>query len=90
MLATVGARPWDRGSEEVRVLFFVAEGRGDIIDDEKRVGGYPTVQATAAKFDEGAWDLLTMTPKSHLYPGQKEGAQEHLSPRDRDMRRGGS
>jgi hypothetical protein len=29
-----------------------------------------------------------MTPKSGLYPGQKAGAQEHLSPRDRAMRNG--
>ena len=27
-----------------------------------------------------------MTPKSGIWPGQKEGAQEHLSPRDREMR----
>ena len=30
------------------VLFFVAEGRGDIIDDEKTVGGYPALFEDAA------------------------------------------
>jgi len=89
VLATAGARPWDRGSEELRVLFFIAEGRGEVIDDESEVGGYPVIAPTAAPFVEADWDLATMTPKSGNYPGQKPGAQEHLSPRDRGMRTGG-
>ncbi len=88
LLATAGARPWDRGSEELRVLFFIAEGRGEVIDDESEVGGYPKPEPTAAPFVEAEWDLATMTPKSGTYPGQKPGAQEHLSPRDRQMRSG--
>ncbi|WP_264393234.1 polysaccharide lyase family 1 protein [Porphyrobacter sp. ULC335] len=88
LLATAGARPWDRGSEELRVLFFIAEGRGEVIDDESEVGGYPVIEATAAPFVEADWDLATMMPKSGAYPGQKPGAQEHLSPRDRQMRTG--
>lgn len=90
LLATAGARPWDRGVEEIRVLFFIAEGRGDIIDDEAVVGGYPEIEPTAAPFRESDWNLDTMTPRSGLYPGQKQGAQEHLSPRDRAMRAGGN
>jgi hypothetical protein len=86
LLATAGARPWDRGAEEIRVLFFIAEGRGDILDSENEVGGYPEIEPTRAPFREEEWDLSTMTPKSGLYPGQKPGAQEHLSPRDRAMR----
>jgi hypothetical protein len=89
LLATAGARPWDRGEEEIRVMFFIAEGRGEIIDSEDEVGGYPVLEPTAAPFDESAWDLATMTPRSDIYPGQKPGAQEHLSPRDRAMRPGG-
>jgi hypothetical protein len=89
LLATAGARPWDRGDEEIRVLFFVAEGRGDILDSEDEVGGYPQIEPTGAPFREADWDLATMTPQSGLYPGQKPGAQEHLSPRDRAMRGGG-
>jgi hypothetical protein len=88
LLATAGARPWDRGEEEIRVLFFIAEGRGDILDSEDEVGGYPKLKATHAPFREADWNLATMTPKSGLYPGQKAGAQEHLSPRDRAMRNG--
>ncbi|MDZ4138829.1 MAG: pectate lyase [Erythrobacter sp.] len=86
LLATAGARPWDRGEHEIRVLFFVAEGRGAIIDDESEVGGYPVIEPSAAPFVEADWDLATMSPRSGTFPGQKPGAQEHLSPRDRAMR----
>lgn len=86
LLATAGARPWNRGPEEVRVLFFIAEGRGDILDSEDQVGGYLPIEATRAPFRESEWNLDTMTPKTGAYPGQKPGAQEHLSPRDRAMR----
>jgi hypothetical protein len=87
VLASVGARPWDRAPDDIRILFFVAEGRGEIIDDEKEVGpGYPAPAATRAKFIEAEWNLASMTPKSGLYPGQKAGAQEKLSPRDATMR----
>jgi hypothetical protein len=88
LLVSAGARPWDRGSEEIRVLNYIAEGRGEIIDDEQEVGGYPKLSASSAPFRELDWDLATMTPKSGRYPGQKAGAQEHLSPRDQAMRRG--
>lgn len=86
VLQTVGARPWDRAPDDIRVLFFVAEGRGDIIDDEKEVGGYPHPVATFAPFVEADWNLDTMTPKSGRYPGQKAGPQEKLSTRDAGMR----
>lgn len=87
VLQTVGARPWDRSPDEIRVLFFVAEGRGDIIDDEHEVGhGYPVIKEVRAPFIEADWNLDTMTPKNGIYPGQKGGAQEKLSPRDAAMR----
>jgi len=89
VLNTVGARPWDRDPQDIRVLFFVAEGRGDIIDDEKQVGGYPKGVEKRAPFVEAAWDLTTMTPKNGAYPGQKVGPQEKLSDRDKAMRQGG-
>lgn len=87
VLATAGARPWDRAPDDIRVLFFVAEGRGDIIDDESEVGGYPHPMATFAPFVEADWNLDTMTPKTGRYPGQKAGAQERLSERDAAMRK---
>jgi hypothetical protein len=87
LLASAGARPWDRAPDDIRVLFFVAEGRGEIIDDEHEVGsGYPNPPATRAPFAEADWNLDTMTPRSGRYPGQKAGAQEKLSDRDKAMR----
>jgi hypothetical protein len=87
VLANAGARPWDRDEHDIRVLFFVAEGRGEIIDDEKSVGGYPVQKPTAARFVEAEWDLATMEPRSGRYPGQTGPIQEALSERDRAMRR---
>lgn len=71
ILANVGARPWDRDAHDVRVLFFIAEGRGKVIDDEKEVGGYPSYPMKKAPFVEADWDLETMEPKNGIYPGQK-------------------
>jgi hypothetical protein len=88
VLANAGARPWDRDADDIRVLFFIAEGRGAIIDDEASVGGYPKQTPTAAKFVAADWNFADMTPKSGLYPGQKAPApQEKLSERDAAMRR---
>lgn len=88
VLATAGARPWDRDDDDIRVLYFVAEGRGFVIDDEKEVSAYPSYPAVFAPFNEAEWNLDTMEPKSGRYPGQKGPIQEHLSPRDADMRQG--
>lgn len=89
LLATAGARPWDRSEMETRVLFYIAEGRGHIIDSEEEVGGYPTFEATAAPFDEDAWNMAALTPVSGRWPGQTEEPREFLSPRDQLMRRSG-
>lgn len=85
LLRQVGARPWDRGDEEIRVLFFIAEGRGEILDSEDEVGGYPVIDATRSKFDPSAWHLATMEPIAGLMPGQKPGPQLKQSARDRAM-----
>lgn len=90
VLGSAGARPWDRAPDDIRVLFFVAEGRGDIIDDEHEVGpGYPVAREVRAPFVEAQWNLDTMTPKSGRFPGDHSEAQEKLSPRDAAMRLGG-
>ncbi len=86
VLANAGARPWDRDADDIRVLFFIAEGRGKIIDDETEVSAYPSPKPTSAPFVEADWDLATMEPKSGLYPGQKTPLQENMSARDRAMR----
>src|SRR3546814_11064229 len=86
---TRGAQPWARDAEEIRILFYVAEGRGEIIDDEKQVSAYPNVtDPVRAPFVEADWNLATMEPRSGRYPAQTAPMpQEHLSPRDRDSRR---
>lgn len=89
VLAHAGARPWDRDADDLRVLFFVAEGRGEILNDEKQVGGYPKMATTRTPFVEADWNLDTMEPKSGHYPGQKAVIAEHLSDRDKMMRQGG-
>jgi len=68
VLARAGARPWDRDEDDIRVLFFIAEGRGRIIDDEKEVSAYPRPTPTRAPFVEADWDLSTMEPRSGVYP----------------------
>jgi len=64
VLTQAGARPWDRDVEDVRVLADVAEGRGEIIDHEDEVGGYPQFAPTQRVFDPAQWDLDTMRPKN--------------------------
>lgn len=86
VLAQAGARPWDRDADDIRVMFFIAEGRGEIIDDESEVSFYPNPKVTRAPFVEADWDLATMEPKSGLYPGQTVRPQETMSTRDGAMR----
>ena len=63
VLANVGARPWDRDMRDVLLIAEVAEGRGEIIDHEREVGGYPAVvEATRKPFNPEEWDLRFMTP----------------------------
>ena len=63
VLTTVGARPWDRDAHDVRLLADVAESRGEIIDNETEVGGYPVQTETRRAFDASKWNLDDMTPK---------------------------
>ena len=87
VLTEAGARPWARSAEDIRVIFFVAEGRGEIIDDENEVSAYPVIAPVRAPFVDAEWDLATMTPRSGMYPAQTAPRpQETLSPRDRSSR----
>jgi hypothetical protein len=61
-----GARPWNRDKDDVRVLYFIAEGRGTIINDENEVSHYPVASPTHAIFRESDWDLDLMLP--HALP----------------------
>lgn len=87
VLRFAGARPWDRDAHDIRVIFDVAEGRGEIIDSEVEVGGYPRVEPTRAPFVDAEWDLTTMEPRSGRYPGQRDDfVQQPTTARDRQMR----
>jgi hypothetical protein len=88
VLRHAGARPWDRDPHDIRVVFDVVEGRGEIIDDERQVGGYPTVEAVRAPFVDAEWNLGTMEPRSGRYPGQRDDfVQQPTTARDSEMRR---
>jgi pectate lyase len=66
VLATAGARPWDRDAVDARIVREATEGTGKIIDSEQEVGGYPAAPETRATFLPDAWDLRTMTRRDRL------------------------
>ena len=63
VLANVGARPWDRDSLDVLLIADVAEGRGEHINSENDLHGYPVMKPTARAFSPADWNLNDMTPK---------------------------
>ncbi|HSD75313.1 MAG TPA: hypothetical protein VLB75_11125 [Steroidobacteraceae bacterium] len=63
VLHNAGARPWDRDAIDRRIVADTIEGRGEIIDSEQEVGGYPVQPETRQKFDPAQWDLRFMTRK---------------------------
>lgn len=63
VLANAGARPWDRDGDDVRLIADVAEGRGEIIDSEQELHGYPDPKPTRRAFDPADWNLDDMSPK---------------------------
>lgn len=63
VILNAGARPWDRDPIDARIVADTIEGRGEIIDNEEQVGGYPNYKETRQPFDEKAWDLQTMMPR---------------------------
>lgn len=63
VLAEAGARPWDRDALDVQLISDVAEGRGNIIDSENDLHGYPDHKPTARPFVEADWNLDDMSPR---------------------------
>jgi hypothetical protein len=59
----VGARPWDRGAIDQRIIDEALAGTSRIIGSEAAVGGYPTYKETRARFETAEWDLATMSRK---------------------------
>lgn len=63
VIKNAGARPWDRDPIDARIVADTIEGRGEIIDHENEVGGYPHYKETRQPFNPKEWDLATMTPR---------------------------
>ena len=63
VIREAGARPWDRDPVDARIVADTIEGRGEIIDSEADVGGYPAYKETRRNFNERDWDLRYMTPR---------------------------
>lgn len=62
LLNNAGARPWNRDEVDRRIIAEIKSGANKVIDSEKEVGGYPTMEATYKKFDVSKWDLETLKP----------------------------
>lgn len=67
VILNAGATPWNRDTIDRRIVADVVEGRGDIIDSQDQVGGYPKYEATQRAFVESEWNLDTMEPVSGNY-----------------------
>lgn len=65
-----GARPWDRDLIDRRIVADVIEGRGEIIDSQEQVGGYPVHKETRKAFVPADWDLDTMEPRKPYERGE--------------------
>jgi pectate lyase len=63
VLANAGARPWDRDHDDVRLIADVGEGRGEIINSQDDIHGYPVMKETRRPFNEADWNLDIMWPK---------------------------
>jgi pectate lyase len=61
VVRNAGARPWDRDPIDARIVANVIEGRGEVIDSEAEVGGYPAYAETRQAFDPKQWNLDQMT-----------------------------
>ena len=68
VIENVGATPWNRDLIDRRIVADVIEGRGEIIDSQEQVGGYPQYQEARKPFVESEWNLDVMEPKSGSYP----------------------
>ena len=70
VIANAGATPWNRDPIDRRIVADVIEGRGQIIDSQDQVGGYPRYQMTRRPFVESEWNLETMEPLAGYERGE--------------------
>ncbi|TQM17271.1 pectate lyase [Pseudoxanthomonas sp. 3HH-4] len=62
VIETAGATPWNRDLIDRRIVADVIEGRGEIIDSQEQVGGYPHYKEARKPFVESEWNLDVMEP----------------------------
>ncbi|WP_052338305.1 pectate lyase family protein [Luteimonas huabeiensis] len=70
VIANAGATPWNRDPIDRRIVADVIEGRGDIIDSQDEVGGYPDYAPTRRPFVEAEWNLDTLEPLAGFQRGE--------------------
>jgi len=70
VIEKAGATPWDRDPIDRRIVADVVEGRGEIIDSQDEVGGYPQYAQTRRPFVEAEWNLDTMEPHAGYARGE--------------------
>lgn len=70
VIEAAGATPWNRDPVDRRIVADVVEGRGEIIDSQEEVGGYPRYEPTRARFVEADWNLDTMEPRAGYARGE--------------------
>jgi len=64
VLKNAGAFPFNRDEIDSRIILEGQTGKGKIIDSEKKVGGYPHIEAVYRRFNADEWDLNSLTKKS--------------------------
>lgn len=70
IIAAARATPWNRDPIDRRIVAEVIEGRGEIIDSQEEVGGYPQYAPTRKPFVEAEWNLDTMEPLAGYQRGE--------------------
>lgn len=70
VIEKAGATPWNRDPIDRRIVADVVEGRGDIIDSQDQVGGYPKYAPTQRAFVASDWNLDTMEPLAGYSRGE--------------------
>ncbi len=70
VIEKAGATPWNRDPIDRRIVADVVEGRGEIIDSQDQVGGYPQYAQTRRPFVEAEWNLDTMEPHAGYERGE--------------------
>ncbi|MFZ4122862.1 MAG: pectate lyase family protein [Caulobacterales bacterium] len=63
VLTSAGARPWARHAIDARLIAELLEGRGQVIDSQSQVGGYPADDTVYRPFEPAAWDLVSGRPQ---------------------------